>query len=245
MQDVSVAVTTAPRRDCTLAYCLASIEACGWEPIVFAEPGSTQTDHQTVWNERRLGVWHNWLSSAKWMLLNTSFDYIMTVQDDSLFHPDSGDFVERLEWPDNAAFVSLYTPKHYSIIKGNVKTIGVNRIRTRSLWGACALLWTRRTLSMVVSHPKTATWLGAKPRSNDPAVYEKRRQNPHLIANSDTAIGMIINKIKLGMYFVDPSPVQHIAEHSTIAHGGNGGRRNCWRCADFERPLWEQVYGTL
>ncbi|WP_146675291.1 hypothetical protein [Pirellula sp. SH-Sr6A] len=169
----------------------------------------------------------------------------MTVQDDSLFHPDSGSFIDRLEFPSNAAFVSFYTPKHYSIIKGQEKTTGVNRIRTRSLWGACALLWTRTTLSQVVSHPRANTWIGAKPKSGNPAVYQNRKENPHLIANSDTAIGMIINKIGLAMYFVDPSPVQHIAEHSTISHGGNGGRRNCWRCADFERPLWEQVYGAL
>lgn len=240
---VGVAVTTAPRRDCTLQYCLASIEVSGWEPIVFAEPGSTKTSHRTVSNEKRLGVWHNWLNSACYMLRETDYDYIMTVQDDSLLHPEAGDFVCRMDWPIDAAFVSLYTPKHYSIIKGSVKNTGVNRIRTCSLWGACCLLWSRDSLQRVVSHPRAETWAGARPRSNNPEVYAKRKENPHLIANSDTAIGMIVNKLRLGMYFVDPSPVQHIAKHSTISHGGNRGRRNCWRCADFERPLWEQVFG--
>ncbi|MCR9201202.1 MAG: hypothetical protein NXI04_21385 [Planctomycetaceae bacterium] len=43
------------------------------------------------------------------------------------------------------------------------------------------------------------------------------------------------------MYFVDPSPVSHVAVHSTIGHGGNKGRRNCYRCADHDSPLADQV----
>ena len=43
------------------------------------------------------------------------------------------------------------------------------------------------------------------------------------------------------MFFVDPSPVQHIAEMSTISHGDNTGRRNCLRCAPWDKPLTEQV----
>jgi hypothetical protein len=58
----------------------------------------------------------------------------------------------------------------------------------------------------------------------------------------DTAIGKAVNRLGLSMYFVDPSPVHHVAKHSTISHGDNSGRRNCYRCADFEKPLWDQVY---
>ena len=129
---ITVAVTTAPRKDCTLAYCLASIEACGWTPIVFAEPGLTETDYQTILNPAKLGIWHNWLNACRWCLENSSSDNIMTVQDDSLFHPDCKSFVDALLWPSKAAFVSLYTPKHYS--RG--KPVGINRIYTKSLWGA-------------------------------------------------------------------------------------------------------------
>jgi len=43
------------------------------------------------------------------------------------------------------------------------------------------------------------------------------------------------------MWFMDPSPVQHIAEHSAMGHGGNKGRRNCGRCAKFSTPLKDQV----
>ncbi len=243
-KELTVAVTTAPRKDCTLAYCLASIEACGWDPIVFAEPGSTETEYQTVSNPEKLGIWHNWLNSCRWCLSNTTSEYIMTVQDDSLFHPDSKLFVDSLSWPKNCGFVSLYTPKHYSLNKQNkLRPIGVNRIVTKSLWGACALVWRRDTLKSVIETPTCKYWLGAQPKSGSKTVMENRKRNPSLIANSDTAIGKAINRLGLDMYFVDPSPVHHIAKYSTISHGDNSGRRNCYRCADFEKPLLEQVLG--
>lgn len=235
---VTVAVTTAPRKECTLAYCLGSIEACGWEPIVFAEPNSTATDYQTIWNERKLGIWHNWLNASRWCLQNTASDFIMTVQDDSLFHPESKMFADQLAWPIDAGFVSFYTPKHYSI----GKTRGVNKIRTKSLWGACALLWSRSALQAVTDTPTARNWLGAQPKSKSASVIEGRRNNPSTIANSDTAIGKAMNRLGLGMYFIDPSPAHHIARFSTISHGDNTGRRNCGRCSDFEKPLWEQVH---
>ena len=222
----------------SLTYCCASIEACGWNPIVFAEPGSTETDYQTISNPVKLGIWHNWLNACRWCLENSSCDYIMTVQDDSLFHPDCKSFVDALAWPSKAAFVSLYTPKHYS--RG--KPVGVNRIYTKSLWGACALIWDREALEKVIETPTCSTWAGARPKSGSPIVMENRRKNPSTIANADTAIGKAINSLALAMYFVDPSPVHHIAKFSTISHGDNTGRRNCGRCSDFSRSLREQVY---
>lgn len=253
----AVAVTTAPRKDCTLERCLASITNCGWTPTVFAEPGSTQTQVKTVWNEHRRGVWGNFLHSAKWCIENTEATWIMTVQDDSLFHPDSKVFIEQCMWPSpNTGFISLYTPKHYTIRKdGTVRNPGINRIATKSLWGACALVWPREVLEQVVSHRIATEWAGASPRRTTiengkkrrrrkeeiMAIYNKRRLSPETIANSDTAIGKILNALGKEMYFVDPSPVQHIAEHSTIGHGGNRGRRNAWRIADYDLDLFSQV----
>jgi hypothetical protein len=239
-KSVTVAVTTAPRSEPTVDYCVASLDAAGWGPLVFAEPGSIDTGYRTIWNPSKLGIWHNWLSACKWCLANTSTDFIMTVQDDSLFHPDSKSLVDAMAWPGDAAFVSLYTPKHYSI----GKPVGINRIKTGSLWGACALLWKRDVLRDVIETPTCRYWLGAKPKSGSLSVLANRKANPHLIANSDTAIGKAINRLGLSMYFVDPSPVHHIARFSTISHGDNTGRRNCGRCSDFDKPLMEQVYAA-
>lgn len=241
--DWFVAITTAPRTGCTLLESIDSIRRAGWEPTIFAEPGSTATNCETITNETKKGVWHNWLSSARYAIDNTSAKLILTVQDDSLFHPDSRAFAESILWPSNdAGFVSLYTPKHYSSNKnGTPKKPGVNRINTRSLWGACAMVWHRDVLASVINHRIAANWVGARPKSGNMKVIEKRKQDPWRIANSDTAIGRIVSDLGKTMWFVDPSPVQHIATHSTISHGGNKGRRNCLRCADHSKPLTDQI----
>jgi hypothetical protein len=241
--DWYVAITTAPRKDCTLLRSIESIRQAGWEPTVFAEPGSTASDCETVWHEQRKGVWHNWLASARYAIDNSNASIILTVQDDSLFHPDSRTYAESILWPaSHAGFVSLYTPKHYSYENGKrLRAPGVNRINTVSLWGACALIWPRSVLAQVVEHPVAKTWLGARPRSGSQSVIKARKADPSKVANSDTAIGRILNKMGRSMWFIDPSPVSHIAVHSTISHGGNTGRRNCYRCSDHSIPLADQA----
>jgi outer membrane murein-binding lipoprotein Lpp len=169
---------------------------------------------------------------------NTSAELILTVQDDSVFHHDTREFMESIEWPsENCGFVSLYTPKHY----GNGSS-GLKRVRTRSLWGACALVWKRDVLERVINHRIARNWLGVPPRGRSAkSTMAKRKQIPALIQNSDTAIGRIMNALKLEMWLVDPSPVRHVATTSSINHGGNRGKRNCGSCADPNRRLGNQV----
>ncbi len=239
------AVATAPRPDCTLRKCIDSLIVAGFNPTIFAEPDSTKTKYPTIMNPKKKGVWYNWINSCEYALNNTNANVIMTVQDDSLFHPDSKTFAEKILWPaEDCGFVSLYTPKHYSIVphfKTKKRNVGVNRVYTRSLWGACALIWPREVLEAVMEHKVTQTWLGAPTKSRSQSVMDKRRADPTLVQNSDTAIGKIMNRMKRSMYFVDPSPVEHISEHSVIGHGGNKGRRNCMRCAKWVTSLEDQV----
>lgn len=242
MKEWAVAVTTAPRHPCTLQASIDSLRLCGWEPTVFAEPGATIVDCTTHWNATRRGVWHNWLASCRWAI-STGADWILTSQDDALYHPDSRDLLESIDWPAGAAFISLYTPKHYSFDRRRQceRPVGINRIITRSLWGALALAWRREVLAAVIAHPIATSWAGARPRSGNRAVIQRRRDNPATIANSDTAIGKVCNALRLGMYFADPSAVSHIATTSTIGHGGNLGRRNASRIADHSLPLAYQL----
>ncbi len=240
------AVTTSPRPDCTLKVCVDSLRIAGFNPMIFAEPESTKIQYcETFVNKEKKGVWYNWLNSCEYALNHSSANVIMTVQDDSLFHPDSKTFAEKILWPaEDCGFLSLYTPKHYSLVpkfKTKQRKTGINRVYTRSLWGACALIWPREILEAVMQHKVTKSWLGAPTRSGSLKVIERRKNNPHIVANSDTAIGKIMNQMKRSMWFVDPSAVEHIAVHSTISHGGNGGRRNCSRCAKWSTPLEDQV----
>jgi hypothetical protein len=249
----AVAVTTAPRKQPTLEICLESLQIAGWNPYIFAEPGN-YTGLDGIWKDRTIrhkkkkGVWWNWIESCRWTLENTDANVIMTVQDDSLFHPDSMAIAEQFMWPaKNTGFLSLYTPKHYSI-RNHLKSkperpLGLNRITTKALWGACAMIWPREVLEMVMNHELIDGWLGAplKTKSAWAERQQKRREEPWTIQNSDTAIGKIMNWTERSMWFVDPSPVQHIAKYSAINHGGNGGRRNCGRCAKYSIPLESQV----
>lgn len=252
----SVVVTTAPRKEPTLQLCVDSLRDCGWEPIVLAEPNSPLSDALTIHNPERLGVWHNWVKSVK-VALKTDAEVILTVQDDSVFHPDSKDFVETCMWPANdCGFISLYTPKHYTVYSDKVmrkrkrlnpnastiRPVGLNKIKTRSLWGACALVWPRKVLEHIITAKLITEWAGATPKSRNPKVYESRRANPHTIANSDTAIGKLMNWNHYTMWFIDPSPVSHVARYSAINHGGNEGRRNAYRLADHSIPLTNQVF---
>lgn len=222
---MTAVVTTAPRQDPTIHTCLASLQESGWTPTVFAEPDSLVTSCPTINNPQRLGVWHNWLQACKWALAQNP-NYILTSQDDCLYHPDSRSFIEEVNWPKKAAFISLYTPSHYSIRHRP----GINRIATQSLWGACSLVFKPETLEKIINHPIALEWKGIK-------------VNPTgLTANSDTAIGRISNALGLNMYFVDPSPVQHIAVYSSIGNRDNTGRRNASRIAKHDVPLMKQVF---
>lgn len=252
-QDWFVAVTTAPRRDPTLQVCMDSLMINDWRPYVFAEPGNysfigEEYKQNFILNDTKKGVWWNWVDSCKYALENSNAKIIMTVQDDSLFHPDSRIMTEKFLWPSSdVGFISLYTPKHYSI-KNHLKSkperpLGLNKIVTKALWGACALVWPREVLEMVMKHELIEGWLGAplKTKSAWAERQKERKKKPWTIQNSDTGIGKIMNRMGRSMWFMDPSPVQHFAEHSAINHGDNKGRRNCGRCAKFSLPLDEQV----
>lgn len=241
----AVAVTTAPRVGCTVINCINSLRSAGWEPVAFAEPGSHDLgDVETIANPEKLGLWHNWLQSANWCLEHTRADWILTVQDDVVFHPESKSFVESLLWPSRrCGFLSLYTPRHYQLKAGNPEAWGpgVRRIRTGNLWGACALIWPRPVLQQLVSHPIARSWQGVMPKRGKAEARAARKADPSLINNSDTAIGRILNRMRREMWFVDPSLAEHVSLTSTVGHGSNTGRRNCYRCADCDRPIRDQV----
>lgn len=248
--DWATVVTTAPRKEATLEACLYSIIVAGWCPTVFAEPDSIQlSGYKYFNNDVRLGAWFNWLKSVRWALEKTTAKYILSVQDDSLFHPDSRCFIEQIMWPTNrVGFISLYTAKHYSENRsGDLKPVGLNQIETSSLWGACALVFPREALIQIVNHPLVGVWTGVPSRDLSDAekieLLEQKKNNPYLIQNVDTAIGKIITGLHLEMYVVDPSPVRHISTYSSIGHSdSNAGKRNCGRCADHTKPLMEQVF---
>lgn len=239
-------VTTAPRKECTLIQTLDSLEECGWTPVVFAEPGSTPTSRLTFWNESRLGVWHNWLKAARWGT-EQGTDFVMTVQDDTEFHLESKDLIESIKWPEDAGYVSLYTPKHYQFWADRTtpRRNGIYAIKTQSMWGAVALVFRTEILRQLVEHPRSVSWLGVRSRKKSkwPELKQRRIENSWMIQNSDTIIGSILIKnLKRRLYYFNPSPATHISRFSAIGHGDNKGRRNAYFVAAYDLPLVDQIF---
>ena len=232
-----VVVTTAPREESTLRPCLHSLVAAGWKPdciTVCAEPDSQLTSgFEYIVHTKKLGLWHNWLFSARHALLSDA-SVIMTVQDDALFHPDSKELAESLLWPSkDTGILSLYTAKHYSrhaLYAGDAPGM-FQRVNTQGLWGALAWVFPPPRLQEIITHRIAKSWQGFnnKQRGSD-------------IVNLDSAVGKILNALELQLWLLHPSPVKHIAKHSTVGQGSNLGRRNCYGCADHTKPLRPQIF---
>lgn len=244
-----IAITSSPRKIPTVGTCIDSLRFAGWEPVVFAEPETPRPSCSsclTYTHPTQLGIWHNWLHSCK-VALESPAPYILTVQDDSLFHPDSRKFIEKViadGFPEDAGAISLYTASHY--VRKAIEPSGLIRLKTSNYWGSCAMVWERQTLEKVINHPLVSTWLGAPCKSpKRKEIYKKRQANPHLIMNSDTAMSRILFRMKKKIYCFTPSPVSHIARFSSVKHGGNTGKRNCNPCADHSIPLEEQIKWKL
>jgi hypothetical protein len=242
-------VTTAPRSICTLELTCESLEDCGWTPVIFAEPGSTDLSdrYQTFKNEYRFGIWRNWRQVARWALdQNTS--HIMTVQDDVDFHPETKQWIDELDWPEDTGFISPYTARPYQLWKdGTDRPKGLNQVKTNSCWTGQSLCFSRHVLSQIVDHPRALSWIGLPPlamRTPENRIIHRERQlsNPWNIQNSDYIIGSIIQRdLGLKLYYPNPSLATHCNPTSSVNHGPNIGRRNALYVADFTIPINAQL----
>ena len=246
-----IGITTAPRKDGLLDRCVSSLQVAGGKDItIFAEPGSDLSGvlgTRVVQREARFGAWRNWVAMCR-ELLKKEGDLFLLCQDDMVF---SSSALSIEVPNKKFAFISLYAASHYAkkyqVIKNNkvakvfqlkddadkhAKRIkgtvrmkeaphGIVPLKTNSFWGACALLFQRKTLESFLNHRIVRTWKGAR-----------RAKKPELVANIDTAIGLTANSLGLQMLICIPSLCQHEARYSSIGHGGNEGRRKAWSVAD-------------
>jgi len=255
-----VGITTAPRKDPTLARTVASARRAGFEPEIFAEPGSDLSGVEScliVRRHRRYGAWHNWWEMCRQLLdEHEDAEAIVTLQDDIELTSGLREFLERDLWPSpNTGVVSLYTPKHYAVMWRVLDEQG--ELISKHINKAAAQKAIRKPGRKLVEIPRpvgchkvaTGSYWGACALIWPPhilrAVVEHRiahkwqgarplrrtrPREPHEIANVDTAIGRIMRVLKKEIRTYTPSLAQHVARYSSIGHGGNGGRRSA---ADF------------
>jgi hypothetical protein len=242
-------VTTAPRSNCTLELTCESLADCGWTPVIFAEPGSTDlsSKFETIWNPERLGVWGNLSKAMRWAIEQCTHR-VITVQDDVDLHPETKEWLDRIKWPADTGFISPYTPRPYQTWKrGNARPIGLNAVSMRSCWTGQSLAFERHVLEAISNHPRWLSWTGLPPlkfrTKEGRKTYKARQQeNPVNIKNVDFIIGSIIQKnLRRKLYYPNPSLATHCNPVSSINHGPNTGRRNALFIADFSIPIESQL----
>jgi len=240
--DITVVVTTAPRIECYLEDTLNSIDACGWKPMIFAEPGSTKTRFPSIEWTTRQGLWWNWKLASQWAIEQNT-RYIMTVQDDCLFHPDTKKVLDRLPELPNMGYLSLYTPAHYQEDQDGNPIKGLYTVAVSSAWGALSLIFERETLIKVLQDDRAKNWIGIKPKDASSNWREEQASHPERIKNSDYIIGSILSyTLAKNLYYLSPSPCFHSAKYSSVGHSGNSGNRNAKYAADHSQPLFPQIF---
>ncbi|MFV0445679.1 MAG: glycosyltransferase family 2 protein [Planctomycetaceae bacterium] len=209
----AVGITSAPRRIPTVAESARSIRAAGFEPIIFAEPGTNglPSGFEIVHRPQKLGCFHNYLQTLRDLLQRSpSAQAIVIFQDDAEAAPELREFLEHDLWPSsNTGAVSLYSPD----FRGYESTsqLGFKRITGKYLMGAVAMVYPRSVAEALVT--RHTAWRGVA--KGEPLQDETKKKAV------DTWIGHAVAGEKRHVYYPNPSLVQHIAETSSLGHGGN------------------------
>lgn len=216
----SVGITTSPRREPTLARCLASLLHAGWQsPRLFVDgplalPEScrklpvTQRDHPA-------GAWPNfYLSLSELAMRDPAADAYLMVQDDTLMCecPELRSYLERVLWPGvSDGVASLYCSRAYTQSRP-----GWYRFRGTWRWGANAFIFSRRAAQQFLA---------------DRYVVKHRwRIGRGGRLNVDGVIGRWCHRQRIPLYYPTPSLAQHIGESSTLWKNGQaaGDRQADW-----------------
>ncbi len=202
----AVGMTTAPRRQETIALCLDSLLRAGWSmPRLFVDSGADiarRFAHLPVTlHEPALGAWPNYyLGLAELLMREPAADAYLMVQDDGLFYDreDLRQYLEAVLWPDwPIAAVSLYCPMVYT-----KPDAGWHRLEGRWVYGAVGFVFPRPSAQRLIADLGV---LGHR--------WSERNEG---LANIDVVIGKWAERNKLPLYYPTPSLVQHVGDTSTL-----------------------------
>jgi hypothetical protein len=169
-----------------------------------------------------LGIWHNWFAMAKELAAGDA-SHVLTVQDDCEVVPFARRVLERFEWPDRCAFVSLFLPDHHTYFgrfREKRRAAGIQHISQAYLHGSVCLAWRMDALRQVVVSPDAVNWPGY--------TGTVRKWNfPWMVEDDDICIGYAVNALNLEMWYAVPGLAQHIATDTT-RRDDYGIRRSPW-----------------
>jgi len=235
------AITTAPRSPSTLERSALSLQATGFEPLLCAEPGTEippLLDRlPRIVRAERLGAFGNWIQTLRDLLENfPDAEALLIAQDDVIYAPDLKRFLEHDLWPANdVGCVSIYSPDKagYEDASGPQ---GCRPVDSRWLIGACALVFPRDVARQIVDHELATNWRGrAKGEVIEPT--EKKAV--------DTFVGHVLAELNRRPYFYNPSFAQHIADRSTLGHGGATGIRRSGTFAGEDVSPFSLLAGSI
>lgn len=202
----SVGITTAPRKQNTLAQTLTSLKTAGWDkPQLFAEPGTVipKEFKELPISQRNevLGAFPNWyLALTELVLRNPRAEAYFLCQDDVLFSKDLRNYLEFNLWPaERVGVVSIYCPSHY---RQELEPGFAREDRGWDSWGALAYIFPNPSARSLLS---------------DSMVLNHRDFGPaEGLHHIDSVVGFWCERNQLPYYVHSPSLAQHIGESSTI-----------------------------
>jgi hypothetical protein len=220
----AVGITTAPRRQPTLEFCLDGVVRAGWDaPRLFLDGTSHVPPRYahlpTTWREDGVGAWPAWyLALAELILQQPDADAYLLLQDDVVVH-DRGPlrgYLEQVLWPgDRPGLVSLF-------YAGPDTTPGWHRDDGSWHWGAQGFVFPPGlTRSLLADAGVLQAWLTSSAALHIPVpsvLHDWARRNG------------------IDSWYATPSVAQHIGNASAIWKNAalTSARRAPWFSGSLE-----------
>jgi hypothetical protein len=223
----AVGVTTAPRREPTLARCLDGLARAGWDaPHLFMDGAVRVPDRfghlPGTLRSPAAGAWPNhYLALLELTLRQPEADAYMLLQDDALMYDGENvrAYLEETLWPGGAApIVSLFCPAPYT-----ARRFGWHRFRWPWVWGAQAYIFSRAVAQRYLADRRVCRHRWRSARGG--------------LTQIDVVLGRWAWWRRIPVWFPTPSLVQHIGDVSTLWLGSRAaGPRAASLFAGAPRP---------
>jgi hypothetical protein len=202
---ISVGMISAVREDVELTQSFVHLRYGGFDGVVhrFCEPGvpAVELASEVVRhdNEVQRGVLGNWVHCCRWLVENTSSDYVLVCEDDVAYCRGAKQALCNLLFQHHAfGFASLYTARGESE-RLSQRTGWIEYNRGWSTYGSQALCFPR---------PSAVAMLGEAPLHS----YDQ------LSGPTDAIVAQYFQNKGFPCYHHSPSLADHVGRQSTVGH---------------------------